>query len=309
MTRWQDRPVLVTGGTGFLGAFVARNLAARGLHPRLLDRSPDAAVLDFVAPGLSRAVTLWAGDVTREADLAPALAGCGAVVHLAGVMTVECQADPVRAAMVNLVGSQRVINMACAAGVARLAYASSAAVYGSGAGLLPQPETLYGVHKLAVEGMARCAWQEHGLPSAGFRPYIVYGPGESRGIAAGPSIALRAAVLGQSARIHFSGPVGFVHVSDVARALVAGLFHADEGARIYDLHGVSATVEGFVATLKRAVPGAEITVDGPRLKTPVLLQGGDRPDWFDALPVTALEAGISQTLAHWAGAAGPLPQA
>ncbi|AVW89658.1 NAD-dependent epimerase/dehydratase family protein [Celeribacter baekdonensis] len=299
MSRWQDKPVLVTGGTGFLGAFVARELVAQGLRPRVFDRKLNAETLDFVRGGLSQSCEGVAGDVTQHEDVARAMDGCGAVVHLAGLMTVDCKVDPLRAAQVNLIGSQTVMDLAIKNGAERLAYASSSAVYGSGEGILPNPETLYGVHKLAIEGMARCAWLDHGLPSVGFRPYIVYGPGESRGIAAGPSIALRAAALGQSATIQFSGPVGFVHVSDVARAFVAGLFDAWEGAQVYDLHGVSATVDGFISALRRAVPDAAVSGTGPRLKTPVLLQGGGHSDWFDALRVTSLEEGIAETLSHW----------
>ncbi|WP_417279051.1 NAD-dependent epimerase/dehydratase family protein [Celeribacter sp.] len=303
MKGWRDQPVLVTGGTGFLGAFVARELVAQGMRPRLFDLKPDAQTLEFVAPGLSRQCELIAGDVTDRAAVAEAMAGCGALIHLAGLMTVDCKADPIRAAQVNLIGGQTVIAEAVAAGVSRMAFASSSAVYGSGEGRLPHPETLYGVHKLAIEGMARCAGLDHGLLSVGFRPYIVYGPGESAGIAAGPSIALRAAALGQSAKIEFSGAVGFVHVTDVARAFVTGLSNAETGAPCFDLHGVSATVAEFVTLLTRAVPGARVDVEGMPLKTPEILQGGAQAAWFDALPVTGLEEGIDTTLAHWRNAA------
>ncbi|MCA0044883.1 NAD-dependent epimerase/dehydratase family protein [Celeribacter litoreus] len=302
MTGWTEKPVLVTGGTGFLGAFVARELVAQGLKPRLFDLRPQAETLEFVSAGLSDQCEIIAGDVTDAPAVADAMLGCGAVIHLAGLMTIDCKADPVRAAKVNLIGGQTVIAEAVNARASRLAYASSSAVYGAGEGRLPHPETLYGVHKLAIEGMARCAWLDHGLPSVGFRPYIVYGPGESAGIAAGPSIALRAAALAQSATIQFSGAVGFVHVADVARAFVQGLFEATEGAEVFDLHGASATVEEFVRALKDAVPDARVEIEGNPLKTPEILQGGARAAWFDALPVTSLEDGISQTLAHWRAA-------
>jgi nucleoside-diphosphate-sugar epimerase len=302
MNEWTDKPILVVGGTGFLGAFVVRELVEQGLKTRIFDLKPNAEVLEFVAPSLSEKCDLIAGDVTDRKAVAQAMADCGAIVHLAGFMTVDCKSDPIRAAQVNLVGTQTVITEAVAAGVTRMAYASSSAVYGSGEGKLPHPETLYGVHKLAIEGMARCAWLDHGLPSVGFRPYIVYGPGASAGISAGPSNALRAAALGESAKIEFSGRVGFVHVKDVARAFAVGLSNAEMGAPRFDLHGVSATVTDFRAHLMRAAPDARVSIYGMPLKTPEILQGGARASWFDELPVTTLDEGIENTLAHWRNA-------
>ena len=63
--------------------------------------------------------------------------------------------------------------------------------------------------------------------------------------------------------------------------------------------GAYGPVEGFVAALERQVPGAAISVEGPPLRMPNTLQGGDSAGWFDALPVTGIEDGIAATLAHW----------
>jgi len=84
-----------------------------------------------------------------------------------------------------------------------VAYASSAAVY-SRSDPSPAPEaggtapgTLYGVSKLADEGMARIYATDSGLPSIGMRPYVVYGPGRDQGMTAGPTEAMRAAARGE----------------------------------------------------------------------------------------------------------------
>lgn len=291
--------VLITGGTGFIGSWTAAALVAGGAEVRILDLAPSPGTLDFVAPGLAGRVEVVAGDLAAEGVAERAVEGCDALVHLAGLMTVDCAADPLRAIAVNLSASQRLIQAAVNAGARDFAYASTGGVYGPGDSRHPRPMTVYGTLKLALEGLARVAFADHGLSSTGIRPYIVYGPGESSGTAAGPSIALRAAAEGRPATIRFSGDVGFVHVSDVARMLAAAVTGAGSGAAVFDMGGVPASVEDFVAALERQVPDAEITVEGPPLRMPSALQGGDSAGWFDALPVTGLEDGIAATLAHW----------
>lgn len=293
--------VLVTGGTGFIGAWVARELVQHGLTPCLFDLAPRPENLDFVQPGLSDQARLIAGDIRSLAEVTNAMRSCEAVIHLAGLMTVDCAADPRLAIEVNLIGSQNVFSAAAAFGVTRIAFASTGGVYGPDDPTHPRPMTLYGILKLALEGVARVAWADHGIASAGFRPYIVYGPGESAGIAAGPSIALRAAARGEAAVIRFSGRVGFVHVTDVARAMVAAVRQPLTGAQVFDLCGPTEDMATFQALLADRVPGARVQVDGPPLTLPETLSGGERAAWFDALPVTALADGIDQTLAHWRG--------
>ena len=291
--------VLVTGGTGFIGSWTTAALVAAGAEVRILDRAPRTEVLDFVAPGLAGQVEIVQGDLTEPGVAEPAVAGCDGVVHLAGLMTVDCAADPLRAIEVNLAASQRLIRAAIRAGVRHLVYASTGGVYGPGDSRHPRPMTVYGTLKLALEGLARVAHADHGLSSTGLRPFIVYGPGESSGIAAGPSIALRAAAEGGRATIRFSGDVGFVHVADVAQAVCAALFQAGSGVAVCDMGGAYASVADFVAELQRQVPGAAVSVDGPPLRMPKSLQGGDSADWIAALPVTGLADGIAGTLAHW----------
>lgn len=290
--------VLVTGGTGFLGVRVVRALRARDHDVRVFDLHPDAARLDATEPGLSRGVELIAGDVAAEGALATALAGCDGAVHLAGLMTLDCAADPLRGAMVNLIGSLRLFEAAREQGLRHLAYVSTAGVFGPGDAVHPHPMTHYGTFKLAVEGAARAFHTDHGLPSLGLRPYIVYGPGESRGIAAGPSIACRAALERREAVIRFSGRAGFVHVDDVARALADAMVASMTGAEAVTMAGETAEMETFAALLAEAVPGARIRIEGPPLRIPGDLASGAMPGWLGPQPVTGLREGIAATLAE-----------
>lgn len=291
--------VLVTGGSGFLGAWVVRDLVARGHAVRVLDLHPNPAQLDFVAPGLAARVACVAGDVRDAAAVRDAMRGCDRAIHLAGVMTVDCARDPVAGATINLIGSLNVFEAAVAEGLPGLAYVSTAGVFGPGDADHPRPATHYGAFKLAVEGSARAYLADRGFASVGFRPYIVYGPGESSGIAAGPSIALRAAHEGRPATIRFSGRVGFVHVEEVAAAFVAAIEAPFEGAEAHTLAGETADMADFLAALRAAVPGAEIAVDGPPLRIPPEIGAAPRPPLLDAVPRIGLADGIARTLSHY----------
>jgi nucleoside-diphosphate-sugar epimerase len=294
--------VLVTGGTGFVGAWVVRGLVKRGHAARVFDLRPNPAQLDFVEPGLAAAVECVAGDIRDAAAVRAAMAGCDRAIHLAGVMTVDCARDPVAGAAINLIGSLTMFEAAIALGLPSLAYVSTAAVFGPADARHPEPATHYGAFKLALEGSARAYLADRGFPSVGFRPYIVYGPGESSGIAAGPSIALRAAFERRPATIRFSGRVGFVHVDEVAGAFVAAAEAPPAGAEAHTLAGETADMEAFIAALRAEVPGAAITVDGPPLRIPPEIGAGPRPPLLADVPEIGLADGIARTLAHYRAA-------
>lgn len=292
------RKVLVTGGTGFLGSWVCAQLHNAGWKVSALDVSPKPTNLDFVQPDLSRQVDMIEADIRDAQAVAAAVEGFDAIVHLAGLMTLDCAANPVRGVDVNLIGSLHLLQAATTYKIDKFIYISTAGVYGPDDNRHPCPTTEYGVLKLAVEGLARLSWLNHGLPSLGLRPYVIYGPGESTGIAAGASIACRAAAYGQPAEIRFSGAAGFVHVKDVAQVVGVALDRLDSGAHLYDLGGEHSSVEAFVDQLKQFCPGAQISISGGRLKLPERICGGDSIEWLDKLAITPIELGIRYTLEH-----------
>src|SRR5690606_13895711 len=141
-------------------------------------------------------------------------------------------------------GSLNVLEAARVQGLP-VAWLSSAGVFGPEDAVHPYPMTIYGVTKLAVEGLARVYAADHGVPSLGLRPYIVYGPGISSGIAAGPSIAIAASMRREPAEIRFSGRVGFVHVDDVARLLAAAVTRPVRGATMLTMAGETREMAEF----------------------------------------------------------------
>ncbi len=282
---------LLIGGTGFIGQRVAKALLAQGVVPRILDLP---AAIDRVA--MPEGCEMVPGDVIDAASLAEAARDCSGIVHLAGIMTVDCARDPERAFRINVMGSLNVFELARGAGLP-VAYLSTAGVFGPQSATQPLPMTLYGVTKLAVEGIARVYATDHGVPSLGLRPYIVYGPGISSGIAAGPSIAIAASVRREPAEVQFSGRVGFVHVDDVARLLAAAVTRPMQGAHVLTMAGDTRDMEDFIAELAQQTGWRGITVAGPALRIPAELASDPVPEWLGAHPVTPIGAGIAAAIA------------
>ena len=307
--------LLVTGVLGCLGAWVARAALEDGADVVGYDLGDDRARLELVLGDDADRVALVRGDITELAALERALdeREITRVVHLAALQVPFVRANPPLGMRVNVAGTVNVFE-AVAKRLDRIpgvAYASSAAVY-SPSDPSPAPEsggvapaTLYGVSKLADEGMARIYAEERGMPSIGLRPYVVYGAGRDQGMTAGPTEAMRAAARGEPYAIGFSGRAQYDYAPDVGRAFVTAARAAREGAgaSVYNVPGVPATVDEVIAAIRRTVPGAEITASGDALPFPAELEAVAFDRDVGPFPRTPLDVGVAATIAHFRSAA------
>ena len=282
--------VLLVGGTGFIGRRCAAMLAAQGVTARILDLPSGLARMDQPS-----AFELVEGDVTDPESISRASEDCDGIIHLAGIMTLDCARNPVKALDLNIKGSLNVFEAARQRSIP-VAYLSSAGVFGPSSAVHPEPLTLYGVTKLAVEGIARVYAADHGVPSLGLRPYVVYGPGESSGIAAGPSIAIAASLRREPATIRFSGRVGFVHVDDVARLLAAATTRPMHGATVLTMSGDTRDMAEFTSALEQRTGWSRISVEGPPLRIPAELASDPVPAWLGEHRAATIEAGIDASI-------------
>ena len=182
---------LVTGGVGFVGASIVKELAARGHDVVSLDVLPaDSLMMGFLGELASR-VTFINGDILDDAglDTLRAAHSIDKVVH-AAVFTVN-RADRETARSkdildINLAGTGNLLEFARLAGVERFVYVSSGAAYGLtrdpdqtyNEDDHPQPGNLYGITKLASEQLTRRYGELHGFSAVSLRVSTPYGPME-----------------------------------------------------------------------------------------------------------------------------------
>lgn len=291
--------VLITGGGGFLGAWIIKRLAAEGVAVRVLDLKDDRRVTREIIGDAAEDLDWRTGDVADADAVAAAAEGCEAAIHLAALLTPACSADPVQGAQVNLIGTLNVFAAAIANQMRGVAYASSAGVFGPDDGATPFPITHYGAYKLACEGSARAHWHEDGLPSVGFRPLVVYGPGREVGLTAGPSLACRAAAEGRPYTIPFSGATDMIFVDDVAAAFCAAATRTFEGAHAFSLAGERATVADIAAGIRAVAPDAQIDWSGPEVPVSADIVPGPAGELLGSLPHTSLADGLRVTVDHY----------
>ena len=291
--------VLITGGGGFIGAWIIKRLLARGDEIRILDARPDRTIVRDIAGERAEAIDWRVGDVSRGLVVHDAAEGCDTIFHMAAILTPACAADPIRGAEINLIGTLNVFEAARRHGMRQVLYMSSAGVFGPDDGETPRPTTHYGAFKLACEGSARAYWLDNGIASIGFRPLIVYGPGRETGLTAGPTLACKAAATGVPFTIPFSGASDFLFVDDIAAAFTETSAERLEGAEAYTLTGVKATVAEVVREIETAAPGARIGAQGPTLPVAAGIVASPIRQRYPAIPTTSLANGIARTINHY----------
>ncbi len=194
--------ILVTGGSGFVGGQLARSLAARRYHVRVLARSAERA-RDLRTAGIE----IVEGDLKDRGSLRLACLGVRLVFNLAAVFRQRgLPASEYRAVNADAVGA--LVEAAADAGVRRVVHCSTAGVYGD-IGQPPanedaplRPSDTYEATKLEGERVAREAAARTGVELVIVRPSGVYGPGDRRLLKLFRGIVRRRFVMLGSGRIY-----------------------------------------------------------------------------------------------------------
>jgi UDP-glucose 4-epimerase len=300
--------VLVTGGAGFIGSHTVEALLAVGARVTVLDDFSSGSPANL--PGAHARLKVVAGDVRDAAAVQSAIAGATHVLHLAAQVSVQASvADPLGSCQQNVVGFLTVLEAARAAGVQRVVYASSAAVYGAPRELpLTEsspvaPISPYGLEKSIDEQYGRLYAELYGLAPLGLRYFNVYGPRQDPRSPYAGVISKWSAALAAGAPVHVFGDGmqtrDFVYVGDVAQVNLRALAAAATGVCNVGT-GTSVTLLELLGALERA---AGRTADR-RFEPPApgdIRDSATSTERLRALlapaPFTPLDAGLAALLA------------
>ena len=243
--------IVVTGGSGFIGTH---------LCGRLLDDGYAVRILDIAPPKSGMKAEFVRASVLDSARLAKMLEGAEGVVHLAALIDVAASvADPYSDFSVNAAGTMNVLEAARHTGVKKVAFASSAAVYGEPVRLPVDEEhptaplSPYGAAKLAAEKYVLLYNSLYGMENTALRLFNVYGEGQSASSPYSGVITKFADAIaeGRQPMIFGDGEQtrDFVHVDDVCDAFVRAIEGQGCESALNIASGVETSVRELLETM------------------------------------------------------------
>lgn len=302
--------VLVTGGTGYIGAYLVRHLVAEGQEVVVFDRYP---VVERIA-GLD-GVTLIEGDVLDLAALESVLETheVERVAHLAGVPGAVHADATVEYTQVMCVGTANVFEAARRRGIRRVVNASSVAVFGFDRSDAPpadeegttRPTDLYGASKLWSEGLARVHNEKSGMEILSLRICASYGIGrlDRASLRAGltteritamayPELAARGTPVTMPPD---EAVFDFVYAPDTALAFWLALTRPRPEHDVFNLRAHQRPWGDVTAEVRRLLPDAEISVaeQPPGALRLALMDNGRLVHELGFEPRWTLEAGLA----------------
>lgn len=291
--------LLVTGATGFLGAWLVRRLLDEGHDVRIIKRAKSS--LEELE-GLK--LDIVPGDVTDRASLGAACRGVDSVFHLAGLVAYT-RAQRAAMELVNVEGTRNVVDACRENGVRRLLHMSSVVAVGASFdGKVPLNENSpyelahldlgYFETKRAAEAIVKAAVKRGEIDAVMINPSTIYGPADAKKGSRGVQVKVARGKF----PVYPPGGVSVVAVEDVVDAVVAAWQRGRTGER-YIVSGENLTLK---EVFERIASEAGVKPPSIRLPRPAIFALGKLGDFLESIgkkgPINSENAWTS-VLYHW----------
>jgi UDP-glucose 4-epimerase len=276
VTSLEQSRCFVTGGAGFIGSELVRQVAAAGCDITIVDNLVNGK-RENVIDVLGDRVRLEVADIRDASLMGRLLQKVDVVYHLACLGVRHSIHSPEENHEVNASATLALLIRAREAKVKRFVYVSSSEVYGTAQTVPmsedypPSPSTVYGSSKLAGDCYTRAFWRTHGFPTVVVRPFNCYGPrshheGDSGEVI--PKFLLRA-MAGRPMVIFGDGSQtrDFTYVANAARGiLLAGTTDAAVGETVNLGQGSEISINDLADMVRRVLrkPEAKTEYADPR---------------------------------------------
>ena len=313
--------VLVTGGAGFIGSHLVERLLADGHAVRVLDDFSTGRRENLAFARPADPLEVIEGDIRDAAAVRAAMVGVDAIFHEAALVSVPRSVEsPELSCDINAHGTARILDAARGAGVRRVVYASSAAVYGDADGApvsertAARPLSPYGLDKLYTEQLGALYHALYGLETVPLRYFNVFGPRQdpSSPYSGVISIFVARLLAGRPLTIYGDGEQSrdFVYVGDVVDANMRAMFGAFAGpAPLNVARGGRVTINELAALLGEVIGTTPNIVYEPARAGEITHSRADITAIRDALgyvPRWTVRAGLA-TLVTAVRSSGGLP--
>lgn len=258
---------LITGGLGFVGSHLARELVSRGDQVVLFDVVPRSRLIDDIKDRVS----IVQGDLANWSQVLDAVKKyqVDCIYHTGALLSASAEEAPLAAYMANANGTFHVLEASRFFNVKTVVFLSTIATFGPGLGETvgdddtQRPTTMYGVTKVFGERLGEYYHSKFGVNFRGLRLPSVIGPGRGGGGASAySSLIVQEPAAGRRYEVFVDegARIPLLYIKDAVRALVAlaGVEETRLKRRVYNIQGFSPSASELADAVRGHLPGTDI---------------------------------------------------